>query len=85
VSLSIRWLAEVVARRLVRQAIADYIGPDDEFDEEANGDPDSTLGEEAECVFDDTPDEPEPLFAEDDGYDDAEGDAEEEDDDTEDC
>ena len=62
------------------------MGPDDEFDEETNGDPSSTLGEEAECGFDDSQDEPEPLFVEDDGFDDAEGDedgGEDEDDDSE--
>ena len=60
-------------------------GPDDERDVEVNGDPGSTLGEEAECVFDDTPDEPEPLFAEDDGYDDAEDDDDGGEDDDDEC
>lgn len=58
-------------------------GPEDEFDEETNGDPSSTLGEEAEIEFDDSPDEPETLFAEDDGFDDAEGDEDEDGDDEE--
>lgn len=53
-------------------------GPEDESDDEVNGDPDSTLGEEDESGFDDGPDEPEPLFVDDDGFDDAEG-AEDED------
>ena len=48
-------------------------GPEDESDDEVNGDPDSTLGEEDESGFDDGPDEPEPLFDDDDGFDDAEG------------
>ena len=51
-------------------------GPEDEADVEVNGDPDSTLGEEDEIGFDDGPDEPDPLFVDDDGFDDAEGDDE---------
>ncbi len=53
-------------------------GPEDEFDDETNGDPDSLLGEEDASGFDDGSNEPEPLFTEDDGFDDAAG--EEEDD-----
>ena len=60
-------------------------GPDDEPDVEVNGDTDSTVGEEAGCVFDDTPDEPEPLFAEDDGFDDAGGEEDGDEDDGDDC
>jgi hypothetical protein len=58
-------------------------GPEDEVDLEVNADPDSTLGEDDESGFDDGPDEPEPLFAEDGGFEDAEGadDDEEEDED----
>ena len=48
-------------------------GPEDESDDEVNGDPDSMVGEEDESGFDDGPDEPEPLFVDDDGLDDAEG------------
>ena len=48
-------------------------GPEDESDDEVNGDPDSRVGEEDESGFDDGPDEPEPLFVDDDGLDDAEG------------
>ncbi len=61
-------------------------GPEDEPDDEVNGDPDSTLGEDDERGFDDGPDEPEPLFADDDGFDDAEGEEDDEDDgETDDC
>ena len=58
-------------------------GPEDEADDEVNGDPDSTLGEDDESGFDDGPDEPDPLFADDDGFDDA-AESNEEDDETED-
>jgi hypothetical protein len=57
-------------------------GPEDEADDEVNGDPDSTLGEEDERGFDGGPDEPDPLFVDDDGFDDAEGADEEDDEDT---
>ena len=39
------------------QHIRDVIGPDDEFNDETNGDPDSLLGEEDERGFDDMPGE----------------------------
>jgi hypothetical protein len=48
-----------------------YPGPEDEPDDEVNW-PDSTLGDDDEEGFDDGPDEPEPLFAEDDGFEDVE-------------
>ena len=48
-------------------------GPEDESDDEVNGDPDSMVGEEDESGFDDGPDEPEPLFVDEAGLDDAEG------------
>ena len=53
-------------------------GPEDCFDDETNGDPDSTVGEEDESGFDEMSDYPdEPL--DDDGFDDAEADEDDED------
>lgn len=49
------------------------IGPEDEPDEEVNGDPDSTLGEDDEEGYDEMADFAEWLVVEDDGFDDAEG------------
>jgi hypothetical protein len=43
-------------------------GPGDEQDEEANGDPDSTLGDEDEMGFNEMVWWPDPLFAEDGGF-----------------
>ena len=67
--------------------IARVCGSEDEADEELNGDPTSTLGEDDEEGFDDGPDEPEPLFVDDDGFEDAEGeeDGDWESDDEDDC
>lgn len=48
-------------------------GPEDEPDEEVNGDPDSTLGEDDEQGFDEMADAPEWQAVEDDGFEDAEG------------
>jgi hypothetical protein len=62
------------------QHIREVCGPEDEFDDETNGDPDSVVGEEDERGFDDGPDEPDELFAEDDGFDDAEASEDEGDD-----
>lgn len=56
-------------------------GPEDEFDAEANGDPDSLTGEEDESGFDEfAGDQPEEAGL-DDGFDDAEGGDDEGDDD----
>lgn len=49
------------------------IGPEDEPDEEVNGDPDSTLGEDDESGYDEMADFAEWQAFEDDGFDDAEG------------
>ena len=58
-------------------------GPEDEFDDETNGDPDSLLGEEDDDGYEEMADYPdEPMI--DDGFDDAEGDEDEEGDDDED-
>ncbi len=54
-------------------------GPEDEFDDETSGDPDSLVGDEDESGFDEGPDQPDPLFVADDGFDDAE-DSDQEDD-----
>lgn len=54
-------------------------GPEDEFDDETNGDPDSTVGEEDESGFDEMWDWGSPAFDEDDGFDDAEADEDDED------
>ena len=59
--------------RRLDAAVSRVTGPEDEVDEEVNGDPDSTLGEDDEEGFDDDPFGVEPLFVEDDGLDDAEG------------
>ena len=67
---------------LERAERAVWAGPEDEFDDETNGDPDSLLGEEDESGYEEMsgyPDEP----AIDDGFDDAEGDEDEEEDDDE--
>lgn len=45
-------------------------GPEDEPDEEANGDPDSTIGDDDDMGFNEMVWWPEPLFAPDDGFDD---------------
>lgn len=57
--------------RLLIEAIRQVTGPEDEFDDETNGDPDSLVGEEDEMGFNEMVRWPEPLFAEDDGFDDA--------------
>lgn len=74
VALSVNWDAEL---RLLEWQM--WAGPEDEFDDEANGDPDSCEGEEDEAGFDDDPFGVEPLFEEDDGFDDAEGSEDDED------
>lgn len=53
--------------RLVLRVFAG--GPLDEFDDETNGDPDSTWGEDSEEGFDDDPFGAEPQFVPDDGLD----------------
>lgn len=56
---------------------ATLLGPEDEFDEAANGDPDSMCGEDAEDGFDDMPIEAEwSDDDEDEGDDDGEDDDE---------
>lgn len=42
------------------------VGPEDEFDPEVNGDPDSTLGDDDEEGFDDDPYGDDPSFESDD-------------------
>ena len=49
------------------------MGPQDPFDDGANGDPDSSLGEDDETGFDDDPFGDDPQFEPDDGFDDALG------------
>lgn len=54
-------------------AVRDITGPEDDFDDETNGDPDSLLGEEDESGFDEfASDHPDPFVEPDDGFDDAE-------------
>ena len=48
------------------------VGPEDEFDEEANGDPSSTLGEDDDEGFEEMAGYPDESGL-DDGFDDAEG------------
>ena len=63
---------------LLRLMETEQSGPEDEPDEDVNGDPDSTLGDDDEMGFNEMVWWPEPLFAEDDGLDDGEGDEEDE-------
>ena len=54
--------------RELERMIRHVCGPEDEFDPQVNGDPDSTVGEEDETGFDEMADWPEPDFEpEDDG------------------
>ena len=66
--------------RRLDAAIRRVTGPEDEPDEEVNGDPDSTLGEDDESGFDEAFLWDDWQAYHDDGFDDAEGEDEDDDD-----
>ena len=55
-TVNINWPAELA--RMERSQYASSVGPEDEFDDEANGDPDSLEGEEDESGFEEMSDWP---------------------------
>ena len=57
--------------RELERAIRRIAGPEDESDDEVNGDPDSTVGEEDESGFDEMADWTDWQTYRDDGFDDA--------------